>query len=336
MTLAEASDAPLAVPVPADGADRDAQVSAATALRIAAATAVNTTRAYKRQWKAFTAWCAACGRSPLPATDATLAEYASVMVDAGAGPASIEQAIATVRRRHRDAGLAGQPDTRAARLVLRTHRRTRAEAGHQARQAPPAIVAALRAMADQTDPTTPIGLRDRLLLTLGFAMMARRSELVTLALPDVTEVDEGLLVRVRTSKTDPDAVGATVPVIYASDPGMCPVRLCRDWRTLLTEHHIVDGPLLRSVTRHGRIGLGLSGDGARRIIRRLAIAAGLPDAQMFSAHSLRAGAATAAAKNGAPVNAIALQGRWSPGSPVVHGYIRAADQWRDHPLRGVL
>lgn len=336
MTLPEISAASLVMPLSASGSDHDAQVSAATASRIAAATAVNTVRAYTRQWAVFTTWCTARGRSPLPATDATLAEYVSAMVDADAGPPSIEQAIATIRRRHRDAGLAGQPNTTAARLVLRTHRRARAEAGHQTRQAPPAVVTALRAMADQTDPTTPIGLRDRLLLTLGFAMMARRSELVALALTDVTEVDEGLLIRVRMSKTDPDALGATVPVLYASDPGMCPVRLCRDWRTLLTKHHIVDGPLLRSVTRHGRIGAGLSGDGARRIVRRLATAADLPDAQMFSAHSLRAGAATAAAMNGAPVNAIALQGRWSPGSPVVHGYIRAADQWRDHPLRGVL
>jgi integrase len=241
-----------------------------------------------------------------------------------------------VRRRHRDAGFADRPDTLGARLVLRGHRRAPAEAGERLRQAAPADVAVLRAMAAQTDPAAPLGLRDRLLLAFGFTMMARRSELVTVQLDDVTKVDEGLLVLIRTFKTDPDAHGVLVPVLYASAPDLCPVRLSRTWRSLLAEHGILDGPLLRSVTRHGRIGDGLSGDGARRIVRSLAVAAGVENAQLFSTHSLRAGAATAAAKNGAPVSTIAAQGRWAPNSPVVHSYIRAADAWRDHPLRVVL
>uniref|UniRef100_UPI001EF6F493 site-specific integrase n=1 Tax=Frankia sp. CiP3 TaxID=2880971 RepID=UPI001EF6F493 len=116
----------------ADGLD--ATISAATAARIEAATAAHTRRAYTRQWTQFTAWCTRAGRSAMPCSDATLAEYASALADADAGTATIEQAISTIRRRHRDAGQAG-PDTRGARLVLRTHRRDRAAAGARTRQA---------------------------------------------------------------------------------------------------------------------------------------------------------------------------------------------------------
>lgn len=59
----------------------------------------------------------------------------------------------------------------------------------RSRKAAPATVDALRAML--------AGLRHRAVPLLGFAIGARRSELAALALAEVTEVDEGLLVTVR-------------------------------------------------------------------------------------------------------------------------------------------
>jgi integrase len=183
----------------------------------------------------------------------------------------------------------------------------------------------------------PLGVRDRALLVLGVAMMGRRSELAGLDLADVVEVDEGLLVYVRRSKTDQDAVGAEVAVPYGSHPDTCPVRAVRAWRALLTERGIVDGPLLRAVDRTGRIAARrMSGDGINRVVRAAAIRAGLPGADRYTAHSLRAGGVTVAAKAGAQVAAIAAQGRWSLTSPVLLGYIRAADRWRDNPMAGAL
>lgn len=312
---------------------RDAAVSATTARMIDDATAANTKRAYARQWSTFAAWCAQEGRTALPCSDATLAEYAAQLVTSGAGPATVEQAIATIRRVHRDQA-ATLPDTRAARLVLRTARRERADAGQSTRQAPPAALEQLRAMLAACDSSTR-GVRDRALLLVGFTVMARRSELVALDLADVCDVDEGLIVVVRRSKTDQDARGVEVAVPYGSRPDSCPVRTVRAWRGWLASVGIAEGRLFRSVTRHGHIGEALSGDGIRRAVRAAAIRAGLPNADAFSAHSLRAGGATAAAKAGTPVAAIARQGRWSPTSPVVHGYIRAADRWRDNPMADV-
>lgn len=87
--------------------------------------------------------------------------------------------------------------------------------------------------------------------------------------------------------------------------------------------------------RHGRIGQDITGDAINRAIRRLAAADGVPGAEAYTAHSLRAGGATVAYATGVPVSVIARHGRWAANSPVVLGYIRAVDRWRDNAMRDV-
>lgn len=320
----------------AHATDADLTLSERTRTRITDGVAANTRRAYGRQLAAFTAWCQQHGRTSLPASSETLAEYVGELADAGKSPASIEQAIAAIRTAHRVAGHKASPDTDRARLVLRSHRRERAEAGKRAHQAPPITREVLLTMVEATDPTTVIGARDRLLLVLGFAMMGRRSELAALNLTDVVETEDGLEVLVRASKTDQDAIGAVVAVPRGQRADIDPVRLHRAWRAVLAEHGITEGRLLRSVTRHGRIGSSVSADAINDVVRSAAVRAGLPNADGFSAHSLRAGGATSAYRAGAPVSVIAEHGRWAPGSPVVLGYIRAVDRWTDNAMGGVL
>ncbi|QDL37936.1 hypothetical protein EUB48_12115 [Rhodoferax sediminis] len=56
------------------------------------------------------------------------------------------------------------------------------------------------------------GIRDRALLLLGFAAALRRSELVALNVEDLQFVREGMIVCLRRSKTDPEAVGRKIAV----------------------------------------------------------------------------------------------------------------------------
>ncbi len=313
--------------------DADTVMSDDTRRRIAAGVAANTVKAYARQWAAFADWCASQGRAALPATAETLAEYVGHLADAGKGPSTCQQAMAAVAVRH-DAAELPKPDTKGALLVLRSLRRERAEAGQRTRQAPPVTVEVLRKLIDATDPDSATGKRDRLLLVLGLVMMSRRSELSALRIEDVTETDNGLEILVRMSKTDQDAMGEVVPVPRGSHPHSDPVRLLRAWLAVLAEKGVTTGPLLRSVDRHGRVGTGrLSTDSVSRIVQRLAVRAGLPDAERYTAHSLRAGGATAAYKAGAPVSAIKRQGRWK--SDVVNEYIRSVDRWRDNPMADI-
>ncbi|MEV4383093.1 hypothetical protein [Streptosporangium sp. NPDC049644] len=206
----------------------------------------NTRRAYERQWAAFSTWCIEHGRVELPATGHTLAEYVETLCAAEWAPASIEQAIACVRTMHRLAGHPNQPATDATRLAPRACKRTRAEAGTRGRrEAPPVGIDALRAMVSACDLSTRIGLRDRLLLVLGLALMGRRSELVALTCDDVREVPDGLEVTIRTSKTDKDSQGETIAIPRGSHPLTDPVAVWTDWIAVLAEAGETSGRLLR-------------------------------------------------------------------------------------------
>jgi len=316
----------------------DYTISDTTRARIEAGKAANTRRAYARQWRAFAAWCDEHGRTALPATPHTLAEYVSAMCDRPEppAPATIHQAIAAIRSEHTRAGYTNQPDTAPALEILRAYKRARAEAGlRNQRESTPITLDALQAMLDRCDLATRRGIRDRLLLVLGLALMGRRSELVNLLIEDVRETDEGIEVTIRTSKTDKNSEGEIVAIPRGSHPLTDPVTALRDWLKMLHEDGITSGPLLRRVFKSGRIGNRLGADAVNEIVRRLAVEAGLPHAETYTAHSLRAGGATVSYKAKVPVAVIAKHGRWSPASPVVLRYIRAVDRWRDNAMRNV-
>lgn len=305
-----------------------------------------TVRAYRGDWGRFETWCAAEGRTALPATPETFAAYVAHLVGQNKAPATIDRAMGVIRAAHAAAGHKGQPDREAAQKTLKGWRLEWSERGGRVRKATPAVITAIRAMVDTCDPGTPAGIRDRAVILLGFSLMARRSELSGLDIADIgPDGDEGITVFIRKSKTDKEARGAEVAVLYGSHPQTCPVRAVRAWLRVLAEAGITEGPLLRPVDRHGRIGgmplasgrkgERLTGHSVSEIIRTAARRAGLPDPERYSGHSVRSGAPTSAYAAGAPVSAIAETGRWSPRSPVVLGYIRAVDKWKNHPMRGV-
>ncbi len=327
----------------------DGRVSAVTRQRIHDSVPDNTRRAYARIWDGrshpdreperpggFVGWCVEHGRTAVPATAETLAEYVSHLCDKGLAPATIEQAIAAVRTRHRLNGHGRHfPDAEHALRVLKTHRRDRAAAGLSGqRQSLPIVVDALRKMVDTIDQDTVLGARDHALLLLGVVTFGRRSEIATLMWDDLAEAQEGMTVRIRMSKTDQEARGETIPVLYGAFPGTDPVRVLIRWRKVLGAQGLVSGRLLRSVDRHGKLGNGIAANAVNDIVKTRARLAGLGEG--YTAHSLRAGAATIAYMNGAPISTICRLGRWEPGSRVVLGYIRSVDQWKDHPFRGVL
>ena len=299
--------------------------------------AENTRRAYAQHLATFQAFCQQTGADSVPATPETLAEFVRYLCqERDYAPKSVELAISAVRTAHQWAGYPAWPDTRLAKLVLRAHRRRRAENGRRnSKQSPPITVPILRKMLDTCDLATSKGLRDRLVLVLGLALMGRRSELVALTLDDVRVTDNGLVVLIRTSKTDRDSKGTEVNVPRGTHPITDPVTAFQDWVEHLAEHGITEGRLLRNVTRHGHIGESLTPDAVNIIVKNLAKAAELPNAELYTAHSLRAGGATAAYEAGNPVMAISDHGRWDRKSNVVLQYIRAVDGWKNNPMRNV-
>lgn len=315
----------------------------------------NTRRAYARIWdgrprpegdppdepdrRGFTGWCELVGRNPFPATPETLTEYVRHLTAAQRfAPATIEQAIAGIRSIHRYGGYGRNfPDADGANLLLRKYRRDVAgtEQG-RVRRALPVLVDALRRMVEtcEADPCPERGARDHALILLGIVAFGRRSEIAAFTWEDLRETEQGLALYVAKSKTDQAARGETVPVLYGTFPGTDPVTVLRRWRSVLAMKDMDHGPILRRVSKLGRIGGPISPRIVNDVVQNRARLAHLPAG--YSAHSLRAGGATIAHSNGAKIETICRLGRWKLGSAAVLGYIREVDQWKEHPFRGVL
>lgn len=326
--------------------DADRVISAATAQRISDAIPESTKRAYRRDRMAFIAWCQEQGRTPLPCTPETLAEYANHLASLPKpkAPKTIQRALSAIRTMHAEQGHP-RPELLAATKVLAAHQAARAEVGQRVKKAAPVLIDDIRKMVDTCPPDIPAGVRDRALIVLGWAMMARRSELAALRISEITETRDGIEVWVRRSKTDQAANGVSVAIPYGTHPDTCPVRLLRAWLALLAAKDITEGPLWCSIDRHGNLAgtpkfagrattPALTGKAVGIILRRAALRAHLPNLADISAHSLRAGGASGARRGGADMIEIARHGRWADGSKALLGYIRDVDKWRDNPMRG--
>lgn len=268
-----------------------APISGSAKTFAAAASSANTQRAYKADWTAFTAWCELTAQTPIPAEPETLADYLASMADGGYSVASINRRASAIARAHRLAGLE-TPFRGVARETISGIRRVLGVA--PTRQAAPVTVADLRAMIANL-PSGIRGVRDQALLLVGFAGALRRSELVGLDVPDLSQVDAGTLLTLRRSKTDQEGEGRQVGLPFGSHRETCPVRSLRYW---LEVSEICDGPIFRPIDKSGNVaGSRLSDRSVALVVQRSAKRAGL-DPVTFSGHSLRAGLATAAAAAG--------------------------------------
>lgn len=329
-----------------EGASRDTTVSERTLGRMEASVPESTRRAYTGDWKRFEEWCAEQERTAFPATAETLAEYTSHLADKGKAPATISRALSSIRVYHHFGGQEVLPSLKPALKTLTGYRGERADAElPNSRPASALAVAELRTASKTLNPEDIRQLRDRVVLVLTWAMMARRSTMARLAIGDVARVAGGLDVTVRKSKTDQEAKGRIVAVPYGSDPVTCPVRTTLMWIAALADLGIASGPLLRNIDKHGHVAGqpgarpagrrssrdGLSVNGINDIIQRVGEAAGIEIGRL-TAHSLRAGGASGAHLGGADMLTIARHGGWADGSAALLGYIRDVDRWEKNPM----
>ncbi|MDF1502299.1 site-specific integrase [Roseisolibacter sp. H3M3-2] len=290
------------------------------------AVAPATLRAYAADWRVFVAWCEPRGLCPIPALPETVAVHIADEAKRGRKPSTIGRRLAAIRAAHTAVQL--EPPTTAA-VVRRVVHGIRREHGTRADKKSPATVERLVAMTAHC-PTTLTGKRDRALLLLGFAGAFRRSELVALDVADLEEAADGLRVLVRRGKTDQEGEGAVVAIVRGRDA--CPVAAVRAW---LAAAGITEGAVFRPVSKGGRVLDGrLAPFSVARIVKHYAERAGLdPDA--FAGHSLRAGFLTSAAERGKPLDRLMAVSRHRRVDTLL-GYIRRADDFRDHAGAGLL
>ena len=256
----------------------------------------------------------------MPSTADLIAAFLAAEARRGVKASTIGRRAAAIRYAHRAGGFDDPTQQESVRRVLRGIRRTLGSSPHQKAPATVEIVAAMvsHCLGNLT------GIRDRALLTLGFAGAFRRSELAALDVTDLDFQSEGLRVAIRRSKTDQEGVGQEVAIPYGRT--LKPVDAVRRW---LTAAKIEDSAVFRPISRsqNMRQNARLTSESIARIIKAYADAAGY-DACEFSGHSLRAGFVTSAADRDVSETRIMDVTRHKD-SRTVRTYIRRANLFKE-------
>lgn len=284
---------------------------------IHAATSNNTRRAYRADIEHFER---AGGR--LPATDKMIERY---LLDSACrhNPRTLSRRMTAIRQWHKLKGLSDPTDsplvTKTMRGIARLH-------GKPKRQALALRLKDLDRITQYLkEHESVINIRNRALLLVGFFGAFRRSELVTLTWEQISFESDGMVITLPRSKTDQAGDGQKVIIPFGNDNG-CPVRALIDWRQASGQWL---GLVFRWVSKTGNVmNKGISGFQVNRILQQLAKKMGLPNTEQYSAHSLRRGFATEAARKGASMPAIQRHGRWKSTRTVIE-YIEAGRQFAD-------
>ena len=267
--------------------------------------AANTERARRADMLVFSGWCADAGLDPLPAGPETVVAFVDAMA-ATRAPATVRRYVSSIGYAHRAAGVPSPTDTERLKLALKRLHRTK---GRAQAQAAPLNRARVDAMLGRIG-TGLRGLRDRALLAVAYDTLARRSELVALLYEDLADgLDGDGTITVRRSKTDQEGVGATC---YLAPDTM---RTVRAWTGAAG---VTGGRLFRSVGKAGRIGDALDAGEVSRLFKKMAVVAGIPEAEAsrISGHSVRVGGAQDMARIGGELPEIMQAGRWKAAEMV--------------------
>ncbi|MBY6266371.1 hypothetical protein EI613_31405 (plasmid) [Azospirillum sp. 412522] len=322
-------------------------LAAQAAVYVTQARSPGTRRAYRSAWGQYTAWCARLGFAPLSGDPQLVGMYLTAASERLA-VSTLQVHLAAVVTAHRLVGLSLDPGHPAIAILMDGIRRRKGT--RPARQATPLSLDLLRSMV-RAQPDSPLGLRNRALLLAGFGGALRRSELVALDAGDVAFVDgKGVVLTVRSSKTDQHGAGAAVAIWAAEDPDLCAPSALARWfahRAPAT----ADDPLFVGLRAGGILtSRRLSDKAVVRLVKDSAEAVGATDPGLlerafgglaighrprYSGHSLRAGLATAAAEAEAQLHDVMRQTRHT-SVEVARRYMRSADLWRNNVTEKLL
>lgn len=259
---------------------------------LTAALSQNTLRSYRNDLNLFFAW-----GGQIPASPESIATYIARHAK-NLSPATLSRRLVAISWAH---GVKGLPSPTHSTLVKATIQGIRRKHGRPPKQAAALLKSDIIKLVRGLKGVR--GKRDKAMLLLGFSAAFRRSELVSLDVSDLEFVADGILLRLRRSKTDQEGKGREIAVPYIGGR-YCPCRAVQAW---LHTSGIKDGALFRRIDKADQVLAGrLSPQSVSLIIKHRAYEAKL-DPRLYSGHSLRSGFATSAAKAGASSASIRAQ-----------------------------
>lgn len=281
--------------------------------RLEGAYAPATLRGYYADVQKFTNWCDVQGLLPFPAGSQTVCEFVAAQgVDLR--PDSVRRCLCAIRKIHHLLRLPDPTTDEDVNLAMRRLKRTELGRPRQAKGMTSAHLE--RCLAVQ--PDSPWGLRNRALLSLGFDLLTRRSELVALMTDDIELRNDGTLrVIIRRGKTDPFGMGR---IGFTSRRS---AQLVGEW---LAWRGGDIAPLFCGIYRGRAINRSLETTKVKLIVKEAVSAAGLPPDEVaaFSSHSLRVGAAQELLRAGFDTAAIMRAGGWK-STNVLARYLECAE-----------
>ena len=264
--------------------------------RLEGAYAPATIKSYYTDVRIFAEWCDARGLQALPAAARTVCNFLEHQ-GVSLCPSSVRRRLYAIRKVHR---LLNLPDPTNDENV---------NAPGAPREAWPPQTGKGQTRAHlqrclDGKPDTPWGLRNRAMLSLGYDLLTRRSELVALMTGDIELRRDGTLrAIIRRSKSDPFGMGR---IGFTSRRS---AHLVGEW--LAWRGDRID-PLFCGIYQGKPINRSLETTKVKLIIKEAVAAAGLPPAEVaaFSGHSLRVGAAQDLLCAGFDTAAIMRAGGW--------------------------
>ena len=279
-----------------------------------------TRRAYRSDFRIFSAWCLEHNVTDIPASPEAVALFLSEQASQGISPSTLTRRTAAIKYAHEAKGHQSPTSSKLVTTTMKGIRRS----SETKKQKLPATADRLSLMISYCQPNLA-GKRDKAILLLGFAGAFRRSELAALRISDLEVTADGLRVTIRKSKTDQEGHGQTIAIPMGAK--LMVVKALNDW---LEAANINDGHLFCPITKGDtlRASLALTDRSIATIVKKYASLAGLDEAD-FSGHSLRSGFLTSAAEAGATVFKMAEVSRHK-SIETLRGYVRSAELFKDH------
>ena len=270
--------------------------------------AKNTIRAYRSDFVQYQNWCLQNNLEPIPATAAAMATYVDYLSESNKS--------ATIRRRINSLGtvlkLSKNHDPTKQPEVILALKRMHRKIGRAQQQATPLTKSLLNQLLSNCDNSI-MGIRNQVLLRIGYETMRRRSELCAFKFDDICKGTNGKpAIRLNFSKTDQFGTGKILPISQEL------FDLLEKWRTMISD----EGFILRSINRHGDFGNNLHPASVSTILKALQKDLEMDsDEQTLSGHSFRVGAALDLLDQGEPLERVMLRGGWQTDSTAMK-YLR--------------
>jgi len=296
--------------------------------------AANTLRAYKADFKDFSAFCIKNGLSSIPTDPKTLSLYLTHL-SATSKFSTLKRRIASISVIHKLKG--HYLDTKHPLIMENLHGIKRVKGTNQKSKKPILInelkliinvinkhldkneIGEVDCIIAQSSKNIGNKIRDKAIILIGFAGGFRRSELVNIDYDDVEFVSEGVKIFIKRSKTDQSGEGMIKAIPYFDNKSFCPVLALKNW----IEH---------SEIKSGRL-FEISDKSISLIIKKYASLAGF-DPNKYGGHSLRSGFATSAAESGAEErNIMAMTGHKT--TQMVRRYIQEANLFKNNALNKI-